>query len=64
LRLLVVLAIDENVISQLVAFAFLRDQTTESFSHFLTWMRDHVVNQEIDPGHPVPRVIVVDRHDG
>jgi hypothetical protein len=61
---LVILAIDENVISQLVAFAFLRDRTTESFSHFLTWMRDHVVNREIDPGHPLPRAIVVPRHDG
>jgi hypothetical protein len=64
LPLPVVLAIDEKLISQLVAFAFLRDRTTESFSHFLTWMRDHVVNREIDPGHPVPRAIVVDRHDG
>jgi hypothetical protein len=46
---LVVLAIDENLSSQLVAVAFLRDRATESFSHFLTWMRDHVTNREIDP---------------
>jgi hypothetical protein len=36
----------------------------ESFSHFLTWMRDHLVNPEIDPGQAVPRGIVVDPHDG
>jgi hypothetical protein len=57
---LVVLAIDENVINELVGFAFLRDRTPESFSHFLTWMRDRVVSPEIDLGHPVPRAIVVD----
>jgi hypothetical protein len=45
---LVILALDENVISQLVAFAFPRDRTTESFSHVLSWLRDHGVNPEID----------------
>jgi hypothetical protein len=61
---LVIPAIEENVISQLVAFAFLRDRTTESFSQLLTWMRDHVADREIGPGHLVPGAIVVDRRDG
>jgi hypothetical protein len=62
--LLAILALNKKLISQLVAFAFLRDRTTESFSHFVSSVRDRRVHPRIDPGHRVPRAIVVHRHDG
>jgi hypothetical protein len=63
--ILVILGIDEHKLSQLVAFALIRDRTIEAFVDFLSWVKQYLGADDRDShSTPVPQAFVVDRHDG
>jgi hypothetical protein len=61
--ILVILGIDEYKVSQLIAFALIRDRTKEQIVDFLRWVRRHL--SHVDEGVPeqTHRAFVVDRHE-
>jgi hypothetical protein len=57
--------IDEHHLSQLVAFALIRNRTIEAFVDFLSWVKQYLCAGDRDfQSTPVPNAFVVDRHDG
>jgi hypothetical protein len=63
LPLVPIVGIDEGNGDQLLAFGFLCDRTAESFFRFLEWIKPQLPPPE-NPGDPVPRAFMVDRHKG
>jgi hypothetical protein len=62
--LLVILGIDEHKLSQLVAFAFIRNHTMEKFVDSLTWFRRHLVFDDSNERlSQTAKAFVVDRHE-
>jgi hypothetical protein len=59
--LLLILALDEHAISQLVAFAFIKNRTEESYKAFFNWVAKRIGADESTAESPIPRSLVVDR---
>jgi hypothetical protein len=63
--ILVILGIDEYKLSQLVAFALIRDRTMATFTSFLGGVKQSLrVGDEDSDSEPTPRAFVFDSHDG
>jgi hypothetical protein len=62
-QILVILGIDEYRLSQLLAFALIRDRTKEQFVGFLTWFRRHLSYEDDGLPGQIPRAFVGDRHE-
>jgi hypothetical protein len=63
LPILVILGIDEYKLSQLFAFALIRDRMIKQFVDVLTWFRGHLSLEGGASPEQTSRAFVVDRHD-
>jgi hypothetical protein len=61
--ILVILGIDEYKVSQLIAFALIRDCTKEQFVDFLRWFRRDLSHEDDGLPEQTPRAFVVDHHE-
>jgi hypothetical protein len=63
--ILVISRIDECKLSELVAFALIRDPTMATFARFLGWAKQYLrVSKADSDSEPTPRAFVVDYQDG
>jgi hypothetical protein len=62
--ILVILGTDEHKLSPLVAFALIHNRTIDAFVDFLSWVKQYLCAEHRDlQSTPVPKAVVVDRHD-
>jgi hypothetical protein len=59
--LVVILAVDEHSISQLVAFAFIADRSVPAFEGFFSWVAERIGADQSTSDDPVPRSLIIDR---
>jgi hypothetical protein len=56
---------DKHKLSQLIAFALIRDRTTQAFAAFFARLKWHLCGSDTDmDSDPTAAAFVVDRHDG